>query len=695
MEAKLIPFSASPPPEAAAVLVLAPHPDDEVFGCGGAIMLHAQAGARVHVAVMTDGAVFGDPQVRRAESRRAAEVLGVEAPEFWGLPDQGVLYGEALVARIAGLIDILGVQVLYAPSLWENHPDHRATALAAREAVRRQDGCVLMAYEVGAALRPNRLLDISAVRDRKREAMQCFTSQLALQSYDRHLEALNVFRTYTLGATVEAAEAFEFADAQMLRARAQDYLVSEYARQREAGLVLLPEDTDVVSVLIRSMGRPELERALSSVAVQTWPRVEVVVVNARGEEHPPLPPWCGRFPLRLVDDGRPLQRSAAANRALEAAQGDALLFLDDDDWLEPDHLAKLVQGLESRPDAIAAVTGVRALDTQGKELLTWVGRDGTHRLMLANQMPIMSVLFRRSWLNGARFDEGLDIYEDWDFWLQLGERGTFVGVPGISASYLIRPFDGSGVHQKEVAATGLRRIREKWRGRWPDSWYDRLEADLVAMEGRWLDLQQQVRDASGTQQADRVTIAELSQALAAAQTAQQRAQEHHLTMEHLRNVAEHQRAIAEQHRSIAEQLRADAEQQRSIAEQQKTHAEQQRADAEQQRLHAEQQRVDAEQQKTHAEQQRADAEQKRLHAEQQRLEAEQRYGQLEQQWAATEQLRSQLQLERDALVAELGQARQVSHGLQAQLTAVFNSRSWRLAAPLRLMGRAARHMLGR
>jgi hypothetical protein len=57
-------------------------------------------------------------------------------------------------------------------------------------------------------LRPNLLLDISDVADRKQQAMACYSSQLRLQGYDRQIAALNQFRTYTLPPSVRAAEAY-------------------------------------------------------------------------------------------------------------------------------------------------------------------------------------------------------------------------------------------------------------------------------------------------------------------------------------------------------------------------------------------------------------------------------------------------------------------------------------------------------
>lgn len=209
LETDLIPYSASSCLPARAVLVLAPHPDDEVFGCGGAIAQHVKSGHPVCVVILTDGALYADANVRQRESIAAAQLLGYGKPEFWGLPDGGLHYADELAQRLADKIAQCGADLVYAPSPLEYHPDHRQAQLLATEAVRRSTPELRLAfYEVGAPLRPNVLLDISTVMETKEAAMRCFVSQLEHQNYLGHIQALNFYRTYTLGADVKSAEAF-------------------------------------------------------------------------------------------------------------------------------------------------------------------------------------------------------------------------------------------------------------------------------------------------------------------------------------------------------------------------------------------------------------------------------------------------------------------------------------------------------
>lgn len=213
MEDFFVPYTAVTHLDAHCVAVLAPHADDEVFGCGGALANLAARAVPVHVAVLSDqtaeGGASENKTVRRAESMAAAAVMGYKSPVFWGLRD-GFLYTETgLADKIIQWLTETKADLLLAPSCWEMHRDHRAVAEAAIAAVIGQEGRVrLCMYEVGAPLQPNLLLDITPYREIKARAMSCFSSQLALQRYDVQVAALNQYRTYSLSRDVQAVEAF-------------------------------------------------------------------------------------------------------------------------------------------------------------------------------------------------------------------------------------------------------------------------------------------------------------------------------------------------------------------------------------------------------------------------------------------------------------------------------------------------------
>ncbi len=528
MEHLLTPYTAVTHIGRGVALVLAAHPDDEVLGCGGAILRHVDTGDPIHVVILTDGGhredAGGDPDdyiaQRQQESRDAAALLGYGAPTFWGLPDRGIEYGERLVSRLVTAIRSIEADLVYAPSLFELHPDHRTLGMAAAEAVRRCGRARrLVLYEISAPLRPNLLLDISDLVERKRAAIACFASQLERQRYDDHILALNRFRTYTLPKEVIAAEGYLVVTAEELGHDPLGLYESEFERQGRLGLTFEPVRGPLVTVIIRSIGREALLReALDSVALQTYPNVEVLVINAKGPDHPDLGEWCGRFQLRLVGRDHPLARSAAANVGLDEAKGDYLIFLDDDDCFDPHHVSSLVRALLQHPEARVAYTGVQAMADPTEDPSTRPAVFNSPydpvRLRADNYIPINAVLFARDLLtSGCRFDEELDVYEDWDFWLQLSKFTIFVHCDQISARYRHSGLSGVGLRpDPRRDREGHVHLLDKWRLRWSGSEIHELLALMSRTRAEAADriaaLEHQLREAEGEQERLRSALAE-------------------------------------------------------------------------------------------------------------------------------------------------------------------------------------------
>ncbi len=177
------------------VLVVAPHPDDEILGCGGAIALHVDRGDPVHVVLVTAGDVGGDAEQRLAESRAAAAHLGGTAVSCLGVPDGAVASTPGVAEQLAQVVARVAPRVVYAPSPFEMHRDHVATldavgaALALRTAAVAAAPLDLLLYEVNTECMASFLLDITGVWARKRAAIEAFGSQIGIMDLVMRFEA--------------------------------------------------------------------------------------------------------------------------------------------------------------------------------------------------------------------------------------------------------------------------------------------------------------------------------------------------------------------------------------------------------------------------------------------------------------------------------------------------------------------------
>ncbi len=212
------------------ILVVAPHPDDEVLGMGGAIAKFADEGHEVTVATMTKAwePLFTADILRdgRREQAEAHEILGVAGNIYADLPAAGVaeLPHRDVNAKCIEIVESVRPERVFLPFVWDLHRDHRELFQSFMVALRPQGPGRLVGriacYETvsetrwGAsglepAFEPQWYVDISLTLERKLKAAAAFKSQI--QQYPhvrspRALEALARMRGSTV--SMEAAESF-------------------------------------------------------------------------------------------------------------------------------------------------------------------------------------------------------------------------------------------------------------------------------------------------------------------------------------------------------------------------------------------------------------------------------------------------------------------------------------------------------
>ena len=201
------------------IVVIAPHPDDESIGCGGAICRHADAGDRVTAAFLTSGelglkhlAREAAWQTREAEAKAAGKILGIAEMRFLRQPDWMLAEGVGSAANaLAEVLTSERPQLIYVPHPREWHPDHKAAGEILKQSLGMCAASVteIRGYEVWTPLSEYTVVvDISAVMPRKLQAIRCHVSQLADFDYAHAAQSLNAFRG-VLAARAAFAEVFE------------------------------------------------------------------------------------------------------------------------------------------------------------------------------------------------------------------------------------------------------------------------------------------------------------------------------------------------------------------------------------------------------------------------------------------------------------------------------------------------------
>ncbi|MGF6275948.1 LmbE family N-acetylglucosaminyl deacetylase [Massilia sp. UYP11] len=217
-------------PPGKRVVVVAPHPDDEILACGALLFLLAQRGDAPLVVAVTDGEAShpGSPDwpPARLRAQRARETVAALAClglahariERLGIPDGAVAAAEPQLAQKLGALLRPG-DLLITTWRHDGHPDHEATARACAAAARAHAASLLQApvwgwhwSAPGDGAMPwanARKLALPAhALARKRAALACFTSQIEA---DASTGAAPILPAFAMARVLHPFELF-FAD---------------------------------------------------------------------------------------------------------------------------------------------------------------------------------------------------------------------------------------------------------------------------------------------------------------------------------------------------------------------------------------------------------------------------------------------------------------------------------------------------
>lgn len=220
----------------------------------------------------------------------------------------------------------------------------------------------------------------------------------------------------------------------------------------------------LVSVIVPTYNRPGmLADCLRSILHQTYPNIEIIVVNDGGVDvRMVIDPLNRQNKITSLEHPANRGMAAARNTGIAAARGKYLAYLDDDDTYLPHHIETLVSFLEKN-DCKVAYTDARRAHRK-----TISGRDAVHRrdlpysidfdgdrILVQNFIPTLCVMHEKNCLDATgSFDEELHVLEDWDLWIRMSRRYPFAHVKKITCEFVWRT-DG------KTMSSGRR--KEFWR----------------------------------------------------------------------------------------------------------------------------------------------------------------------------------------------------------------------------------------
>ncbi|HEY9886588.1 MAG TPA: PIG-L deacetylase family protein [Vampirovibrionales bacterium] len=211
------------------IAVFAPHPDDEVIGCGGSIVNHIQDGNEVAVVYMTSGdsgnVLYSKEalaDIREKEAKEGAAILGVNNLTFLRNPDGYLAVNTDNLVRVLSFLREFKPHIVYIPHIDEGHLDHKATNIIVSNAIGRSSGPwfqevalpawsvnTVLEYEVNPPMQEVEYCeDITDVIETKIKALEKHGSQIEDIKYHDGVKALNKYRG-AISSGYEYAECFK------------------------------------------------------------------------------------------------------------------------------------------------------------------------------------------------------------------------------------------------------------------------------------------------------------------------------------------------------------------------------------------------------------------------------------------------------------------------------------------------------
>lgn len=211
------------------VLVLSPHPDDELIGCGGTLLLLQEAGASIHVVQMTEGATcralrnaseHEKRSIRWEEAGAVANDLGFHS-HFWPTGADGALVDDAAtVVRLRKLLDELKPELVFAPASTDRHYEHRlARQILGKASDSIPPGTQILEYPVWGFLpKPTHAVEVTSTHARILESLYRYRTAMKAEDYVSRCRVMSQYHANRLlGNTSMAVEQFSEVQISKLR----------------------------------------------------------------------------------------------------------------------------------------------------------------------------------------------------------------------------------------------------------------------------------------------------------------------------------------------------------------------------------------------------------------------------------------------------------------------------------------------
>ena len=208
-------------------VVISPHPDDEIIGCGGTLIRMREAGSKISVVQLTDGsassALEDAPEtirktIRLEEAEAVAKNLGFANLFLFKIEDSRLKCTRENITGLSDILNRLRPAVIFVPFMNDPHPDHVVANEILGKSLEASDldlpKVAILSYEVWSLVPPDTFCHIDSQFDKKSKMLMKYRTAMKVIDCVDFCESLNSYHAYKLLGKKGFAEVFLKIDAE-------------------------------------------------------------------------------------------------------------------------------------------------------------------------------------------------------------------------------------------------------------------------------------------------------------------------------------------------------------------------------------------------------------------------------------------------------------------------------------------------
>tara|TARA_B100000886_G_scaffold335062_1_gene291542 strand:- start:474 stop:1343 length:870 start_codon:yes stop_codon:yes gene_type:complete len=183
------------------------------------------------------------------------------------------------------------------------------------------------------------------------------------------------------------------------------------------------KNLDLISIIIPCFNSGKtIKRTIKSIDNQTWVSKEIIVVNDGSNEKDTLNVLQELKKVKVINQ-KNMGLPSARNNGVKNSMGNYLLFLDADDWLEPNALEYMFKNLLDTKKPAFIFSDIK-LEGDANNIVR--KKYNFFEQLFLNQLPYCILISRANFNNIGGYDEQMKSgYEDWEFNIRLGKNNIY------------------------------------------------------------------------------------------------------------------------------------------------------------------------------------------------------------------------------------------------------------------------------